>query len=483
MPARVLVLNRGEIALRACHAARQAGLSPVLFAAGGDLPHRLAAAADAVHPCSGTTPGETFLDLDVVGEAIRATGATWLYPGYGFHSENAALAETARAAGARFIGPSPAILEAMADKGRALAFAEKAGLATLRLATDDPPDSAYPVLVKAVQGGGGRGNAVVRSPAELAGARAHMMSRAREVFGDERVVLERYLPSARHVELQVFGANGSVAVLGTRDCSVQRRFQKVIEEGEVEPRAREALARVTPTLEAALGALGYEGAGTLEFLWDANGEALYFLEMNTRIQVEHPVTEVLLGEDLVALQFAVAAGRPVDLGGLRARSRGHAIEVRLYAEKHASGAFLPDPGEILHLDLPALPFCRWDNAYSAGDTVAAAFDPMIAKLVTIASDRAGAIARARACLSETAVHGVRTNVPLLLAVLDDPAFAADRHDVTWLERELLPGWAAREDEGARAVADAPWADAEAALRLAMAASSAADLTWKRSHRR
>jgi acetyl/propionyl-CoA carboxylase alpha subunit len=441
---RLLVYNRGEIAVRACLAARRLGIRSILFLSPPDALSPAVRFADELHVDEALEPARAFLDLAALRRAIAETGATHVYPGYGFLSESPELARAVREAGASFVGPSEEILTLMAHKGRAQAFAESAGLAHLAvplLSTPEgvqaPTQAAFPLLLKASYGGGGRGNLVVDSSAELSESHRKLQARALALFGSADLLAERYLPEARHVELQVFGVNGQVLALGTRDCSVQRKHQKVIEEG---PAARAAESKLAPYLEPvcrALARLGYRGAGTLEFLFEPRRGDLYFLEMNTRIQVEHTVSELLFGIDLVEWQLREACDIASEtLPSELLPARGHAIEARIYAEDASSG-FTPDTGVLHHLELPRMPFVRWDVGVDQGGQVTPFFDPMIAKLVVWGSTRAQALARLGHALDHAVVHGAKTNLSFLRELVRAPRFVADSHDTGWLEREFL----------------------------------------------
>jgi 3-methylcrotonyl-CoA carboxylase alpha subunit len=461
---RVLVWNRGEIAVRACLAAARLGLRSVLFLPPPDEDGPAVRLADEIHPWPESDPARGFLSLDAVARAVRDTRADLVYPGYGFLAESAALAETVAAAGARLVGPPASALRLVAHKGRARELARRCGLADLGVALDRP---AFPLLLKAVAGGGGRGNVLVEHPAELEPALAALRRRARELFGDDEIIAERYLPSARHVEVQIFGCAGGVRVLGSRDCSLQRRHQKVVEEGPAPAAAAALLAPHLEALERELSRIGYRGAGTVELLWDRAAGRLFFLEINPRIQVEHPVTELLLGEDLVEWQLREAAGeRLVDrpLG-----TRGHAVEARLVAEDPARG-FLPESGVVHRLSLPAPPFCRWDLGVEEGGRVTRHYDPMIGKLVAWGRDRNEALARAGQALRAASVHGVVTNLDFLMALLAHPTVVRDEHDTRFIERELSP-----------AAPPAPPVTGLARLFAPPAPPTAS--SWKRGHRR
>ncbi|MDD7965813.1 acetyl/propionyl/methylcrotonyl-CoA carboxylase subunit alpha [Actinomycetospora lemnae] len=467
----LLVANRGEIARRVIRAARSLGVRTVAVFSepDADAPHVVE--ADRAVALRGSTSTETYLDAEQVLAAARATGADAVHPGYGFLSENAAFARRCIDAGLTWVGPDPASIEAMGVKHTAKALAREAGVPTLPdalLATDDPDDWAraaegvgFPLLVKASAGGGGSGMREVRSPDALADAVRSARAEAARSFGDDTVFLERLLDAPRHVEIQVLGdAHGHVVHLGERECSIQRRHQKVVEEAPspvVTPELRE---RMGATAVALAEKLGYVGAGTVEFLLedadlpasdagsvDASGAAaplrsvppaatptqasFFFLEMNTRLQVEHPVTEEVYGVDLVALQLAIADGEPLPFAQDELVPRGHAIEVRLYAEDPAAGD-RPSPGTLhryRHDDA-----LRWEDALGASGEVSAFYDPMIAKVVAHAPTRTAAARRLAAGLAHAEIHGPATNRDLLVAVLRDPGFLAGATRTDFLDR-------------------------------------------------
>lgn len=443
---RLLVYNRGEIAVRACLAARRLGIRSILFLTPVDASAPAVRVADELYVASEVEPARAFLELSALERAIAATGATHVYPGYGFLSESPELARTVRLAGAQFVGPSEEILALMAHKERAQGFAERAGLAHLAVplrmgeaGIEACDDAAFPLLLKAAYGGGGRGNLVVPSARELADSYRKLQERALALFGSADLLAERYLPEARHVELQVFGVAGRVLALGSRDCSVQRKHQKVLEEGPAPKAAESKLAPYVERVCSALAELGYRGAGTLEFLYAPAHDALTFLEMNTRIQVEHTVSELLCGVDLVEWQLREACGIGAErLAHELLAPRGHAIEARIYAED-ASAGFTPDTGLLHHLHLPRMPFVRWDVGIEQGGQVSPHFDPMIAKLVVWGSTRGQALERLGHALDHTVIHGARTNLSFLRELARAPRFVSDTHDTGWLEREFLAG--------------------------------------------
>ena len=426
MIARLLVANRGEIARRVIRTCRSLGVSPVAVHAEPDAGGAWVAEADAAVALPGTAP---YLRADLLVDAALRTGADAVHPGYGFLAEDAGFARAVLAAGLTWVGPPPAAIAAMGSKVRAKELVAAAGVPVLPSwdPASVPADAGYPLLVKASFGGGGRGMRVVRSAAGLADAVAAAAREAESAFGDGTVFVERWLERARHIEVQVLAdSHGTVLALGERDCSVQRRHQKIVEEAPaaLDPELR---ARLHGAAVAAARAVGYVGAGTVEFLV---GDQPAFLEMNTRLQVEHPVTEAVLGLDLVALQLSVAEGTPLPFDAAPP-VRGHAIEVRLYAEDPAAD-WRPSTGVLHRLAVPGVTGefgspaggLRLDSGVVAGDVVSPHYDPMLAKVVAHAPTRAAAARRLAAALAGAGIHGVRTNRDLLVRVLRSPGFAA-----------------------------------------------------------
>jgi acetyl-CoA carboxylase, biotin carboxylase subunit len=455
---RVLIANRGEIAVRVMRTCRRLGIETVLAVAGAD--------ADAVPARLADTTVEigSYLDADAVVEAAAAARADAIHPGYGFLSENPRLARACEAAGIVFIGPGADVLEAAGDKLAARGHAVAAGLPVLPggLVSDGAAgadeaevlahaaDAAglaerigYPVLVKAAGGGGGRGLRVVRDPRELAGAVAVASAEAQAAFGDARVYLERYVSPARHVEVQLLGDGETVIHLGDRDCSVQRRYAKLIEEAPA-PRLGETLRVGMRAAAVAFGLhLKYRGLGTVEFLVDAERSEFWFLEMNARIQVEHPVTEAVTGLDLVAEQIAVAEGRRLRLSQASVRLDGHAIECRINAEDPAAG-FRPSPGTVTSAVFPAGPGIRVDTHIQAGSAVPPQYDSLLAKLVAAGASRAEALDRLRGALARCEIGGVATTLPVHAALAADDEFAAGGVGTEYLAR-----WLGRETRSVR----------------------------------
>jgi acetyl-CoA/propionyl-CoA carboxylase, biotin carboxylase, biotin carboxyl carrier protein len=472
---RVLIANRGEIARRIVRTCRELGIATVAVHSDADVdaPHvREADAAVRLGPAPAT---ESYLDVDRVVAAALDAGADAVHPGYGFLSEHAGFAEAVEAAGLTFVGPSPATIRLMGDKAAAKRHLADAGVPvvpgadTSELDEDGVVDAAgdvgFPLLVKAVAGGGGKGMRVVHEPAALREALAAARREARAAFGDDRVILERLVERPRHVEVQVMGdAHGEVIHLLERECSVQRRHQKVVEEAP-SPAVDEALrTRLGDAAVAAARSVGYLGAGTVEFLLDGTTldeeePTFFFLEMNTRLQVEHPVTELVTGLDLVALQLRVATGAPLGIAQDEVRADGHAIEVRWYAEDPATQ--LPQVGSLARLALPTGPGLRADVGVEPGGVVSRYYDPMLGKLIAHGHDREAAIDRLLGLVRGTVAHGVVTNLDLLDAILDHPVHRRGELTTSFLE-EHLPGWRpAPAAVPALAVAAAVVLDAEA----------------------
>ncbi len=426
---RVLVANRGEIAVRVLRTCQRLGIETVLAVSAADADSVPARLADKTIGIGGSSPAESYLNVAAVVAAAAAAGADAIHPGYGFLSENPRLARACGAAGIVFIGPGPDVLEAAGDKLAARIGA--GGGETEALAGR----IGYPVLVKAAGGGGGRGLRVITGPGELAGAVAVASAEAQAAFGDPRVYLERYVSPARHVEVQLLGDGENVIHLGDRDCSVQRRYQKLIEEAPA-PLLGETLRVGIRAAAVALGQhLKYQGLGTVEFLVDAGRSAFWFLEVNARIQVEHPVTEAVTGLDLVAEQIAIAEGRGLRLSQADVCLRGHAIECRINAEDPAAG-FRPSPGTVTSAVFPAGPGLRVDTHIQPGAAVPPQYDSLLAKLVAVGPSRAQALARLRGALARCEIGGVATTLPVHAALAADAEFAAGGVEVGYLARWL-----------------------------------------------
>jgi acetyl-CoA carboxylase biotin carboxylase subunit len=438
---KVLIANRGEIALRVLRACREMGIRTVAVHSTADATAMHVRLADE-SVCIGPAPArESYLNMPAILSAAAITGAEAIHPGYGFLSENADFAEMVEAHGLIFIGPKPEHIRMMGDKiaakdamrrlGVPLVPGSPGALSTLDEARAIAAQVKYPVLIKAAAGGGGRGMKVARTPAELEDAWRIARTEAKAAFGDDSVYLEKYLDRPRHIELQVLAdTHGNVVHFGERDCSLQRRHQKLVEEAGspvLSPAERDALgAQVT----AGLKQLGYRNAGTLEFLWQDGQFA--FIEMNTRLQVEHPVTEMVCGVDLVKEQIRIAAGEPLGYRQEDISFRGHAIECRITAEDPES--FAPHPGRVSTYHAPGGLGVRVDSALYSGYTVPPHYDSLIAKLITHGATRREAIARMRRALEELVVDGIRTTAPLHKRIMDDPEFQAGDYTIHWLER-------------------------------------------------
>jgi acetyl/propionyl-CoA carboxylase alpha subunit len=468
---KVLIANRGEIACRIASSLHELGLRSVAVYSAADrgaLHTRMADEAFAIGPAAaGAPPRESYLSIEALLEACRRSGADAVHPGYGFLAENADFAAAVEGAGLTFIGPTPEQIRALGDKRAAREIARQAGVPVVPGA--EGRDAAalaqaaeaigYPVMVKAALGGGGKGMRAVADPEELREAVESAQRVAAAAFGDGTVYLEKLLDRSRHVEVQVLGdGRGAALHLYERECSLQRRHQKVLEESPA-PGLDDALRAGMAAAAVALArAVRYRGAGTVEFL--VHGGAFHFLEMNTRLQVEHPVTELVTGADLVRQQILVAAEGRLPWTQDQVRRRGHACEARVYAEDPARG-FLPQAGGILRLRWPHGAFVRVDRGVEAGDAVGVHYDPLLAKIVAYGPDRPLALQRLTGALDDARVHGVVTNLPFLRALVRDPAVRAGSVDTGWIEREFLPGFVALATAPAPELALAAAAIAEA----------------------
>ena len=438
----VLVANRGEIARRVFRTCRELGIATVAVHSDADADAPFVREADRAVRLPGNAPSETYLRGDLVIQAAQKAGADAIHPGYGFLSENAAFARQVVDAGLTWIGPNPETIEQMGSKIRAKELMRAAGVPTLEVDPAQAQAADFPLLVKASAGGGGRGMRVVTDPADLPGELAKAGAEAKSAFGDDTVFVEPYLPGARHVEVQVMAdTRGTTWIVGDRDCSIQRRHQKVVEEAPAPELSDATRASLHDAARKAAEAVGYVGAGTVEFLVD--GERVFFLEMNTRLQVEHPVTELVFGVDLVARQIAVAEGSA--LGELPDGPSGHAVEVRLYAEDPADD-WAPQTGTLRAFDLPE--WVRVDSAVEVGSTVGIHYDAMIAKVVAHGPDRPTAIRRLAGALRDARIHGLTTNRDLLLAILADDDFVAPRLSTRLLDDRLETWTASRADDRA-----------------------------------
>ena len=446
---KVLIANRGEIAVRIMRACREMHISPVAVYSECDRAALHVRYADEAYPIGPSAPRESYLRIDRIIDAARRSGADGVHPGYGFLAENEAFAAAVCDAGLVFIGPTPKAIETMGSKTAARLAAKRAGVPVVP-GTEDPiaPDLpeaglasiaqsvGYPLLVKAVAGGGGKGMRTVTDSRDLSSAIRAARSEAGAAFGDSAVYLERRLTTPRHVEVQLLGdVHGTVLPFVERECSIQRRHQKVVEETPspaVSPAVRQAM---TSAAAAVAKTVGYTNAGTIEFLLDADGH-FYFLEMNTRLQVEHPITEMVTGVDLVHWQIRIARGERLELNpDILVTPNGHAIECRVYAEDPDNN-FLPSPGRIVQLRAPGGPGVRDDSGATAGLDVPIFYDPMISKLVAWAEDRPRAIARMRRALREYVVAGIKTTIPFFTWLLEQPAFIGGQFHTTYLDEVL-----------------------------------------------
>ena len=501
---KILIANRGEIAVRVIRACREMDISPVAVYSEADASALHVRLADEAYLLGPAPSAESYLRIDRVIEAARKSGAEAIHPGYGFLAENAGFARAVAEAGLTFIGPTPEAMELMGSKTSARRAAIEAGapvvpgttaaLSSLEEARGTAVRLGYPVMLKAAAGGGGKGMRLVADEPELASALEAAQSEALSAFGDSSVYVEKAVERPRHIEIQVFSdAHGNHVHLGERECSIQRRHQKVIEEcpspiGDPDLRARMGEAAVKIARACA-----YVGAGTVEFLISDVTRDFYFLEMNTRLQVEHPVTELVTGIDLVREQITVAAGRPLSFRQEDVEWRGHAVECRVYAEDPENN-FLPSPGRITHLRVPAGPCVRDDGGVYAGAEVSIHYDPMISKLAAWGRTRDEAVASLRRALSEYVVSGIKTTIPFFRAVLRDPEFLEGRLDTGFIERFQQRREAVRAGEAADAqeeeVTRRDMAIVAAALSDEMAAQTRArrqpdepaTSRWKRSGR-
>ncbi len=438
---KILVANRGEIALRIIRAAHELGVEAVAVYSEADrlAPHVLA--ADEAYLIGPAPSARSYLRAEKLIEVARQAGAEAIHPGYGFLSERGPFIRAVRNVGLIFIGPSAEAVEAMGDKTEARRRVLAAGVPVVPGTQEPLSDAAharqvaaevgYPILLKAAAGGGGKGMRVVRDPSELDRAYLAAGNEAEAAFGDRSVYIEKFLEGPRHIEIQLLAdRHGNTLHLGERECSIQRRHQKLIEEAPSAVLTPEQRAAMGATAVAAARAVDYEGAGTVEFLYQ-NGE-FFFLEMNTRIQVEHPVTELVTGIDLVQWQIRIAAGERLPFSQEEVSWTGHALECRITSEDPFN-SFLPSTGRIQMLEIPSGPGVRWDGGIIAGYEVGLAYDPMLAKLIVHAATREEAIERMRRALAELRIVGVETSVPFHLRVMEEPDFRAGRLDIRYLE--------------------------------------------------
>ena len=442
---KILVANRGEIAIRVMRACRELGIQTVAVYSDADRDALHVQHADEAIPIGAASPKESYLNADVLIRAALDVKADAIHPGYGFLSESASFAAAVESASLIFIGPSADSIRLMGDKAESKIRMKEAGVPTVpgveEIESKDEFEKAagdigYPVLIKASAGGGGKGMRVVHAEDELPNAIESARREAQNAFGDERLLIEKFVANAHHVEFQVFGdKHGNLLHLFERECSVQRRHQKIIEESPsplLTPELREEMGNAAV---AAAKAVKYYNAGTVEFIVDPDSHKFYFLEMNTRLQVEHPVTELVTGLDLVHWQIRVADGERFAFEQAHFSQRGHAIECRVYAEDPASG-FLPSTGKLLQFIEPRGPGIRVDAGFTAGSEVTHFYDPLLAKLIVHAEDRSSALQRMQAALKEFVVHGVVSNIDFLQAVLAHPDFQAGHVTTRWVEQNL-----------------------------------------------
>ncbi len=443
---KILIANRGEIALRVIRACREMGIESVAVHSTADansMAVRLADESVCIGPPSGK---DSYLNIPAILSAAALTGADAIHPGYGFLSENAQFARMVEEHGFTFIGPPAELIEKMGDKVMAKKTVKALGLpvvpgsegalesgeAGLALAKE----MGFPVLIKAASGGGGKGMQIVRAAEDFIEQYNRARAEAKANFGDDTVYMEKFLEKPRHIEIQIFGdKHGNAVHLGERDCSIQRRHQKLVEEGPSPVLTEELREQIGNLAADTVGRMGYVGAGTIEFLYE-DGK-FYFMEMNTRIQVEHPVTEMITGVDLIAEQIKVAAGQPLSINreaGRPFRLRGHAIEIRINAEDPQS--FIPSPGKVTQFHAPGGLGVRFDSALYQGYSIPPYYDSMIGKLIAFGSSREECIQRLKRAIQETIIEGVKTTLPLHLWILDQPEFISGDYTIHWLEKKL-----------------------------------------------
>ncbi|GAB4496179.1 MAG: hypothetical protein OHK0052_05670 [Anaerolineales bacterium] len=446
---KILIANRGEIAVRLIRACQELGIATVAVYSAADVSALHVRMADEAYPIGPAEARQSYLNIPAILQAAQTSGAQAIHPGYGFLSENADFAQAVQNAGIVFIGPNPHAIRAMGSKAGARALMHTAGVPIVPgYQGEDQSDETlqsrsqaigFPLLVKAAAGGGGKGMRVAQTFAELPEALASARREALHAFGDARLILERYIPNAHHIEIQILAdQHGNTLHLFERECSVQRRHQKIIEEAPSPNLTPDLRHQIGAAAVAAARAVNYTNAGTVEFIFNPTDQTYYFLEMNTRLQVEHPITESITGLDLAQWQIRIAAGEPLPFTQSDLTPRGHAIECRLYAEDPAN-AFLPATGTLHRFIPPAAPGIRVDSGISDGSQITLHYDPMLAKLIVHAQDRPAAIRRMVYALQNTLVFGLTTNQRFLIDVLNHPEFLAGRAHTTWVERTFA-GW-------------------------------------------
>ncbi len=452
---KILIANRGEIAVRVIRSCKELGITPVTVYSECDRTALHVTQSYESYPIGPSPSKESYLNIDRILEAARKSGAEAIHPGYGFLAENEGFAKACVDAGIVFIGPSPESIRIMGNKLVARESMSTAGVPMIpgsQGAVDDPAEAAkvaneigYPVILKAAAGGGGKGMRIVREEKEFESALEMTTGEAESAFGDASVYVEKYIENPKHIEIQVMAdRHGNIYTYGERECSMQRRYQKVIEEAPSSVVTPEKRAALSEAARKAAAACNYEGAGTVEFIVDKNLD-FYFLEMNTRLQVEHPITELVYGVDLVKQQIQVALGEKLDVDQASVRPHGHAFEMRLYAEDPANN-FLPSVGTIRRLTLPQGPGVRNDNGVYPGYEIPIYYDPLLGKLIVWAETRREAISRAHRALREYLVDGVRTNIDFLLWALREPGMEDGSYDTHYIERHFDPASLPRRDE-------------------------------------
>lgn len=445
---RVLIANRGEIAVRVIHACRAAGLETVQVHSIADSDSLAVRLADRSVCIGGPRPSDSYLSVDALLEAARTSGADAVHPGYGFLSENAEFAERVGQAGLVYVGPQAQIIRTMGDKAAARQCAMQAGVPVVPGSSEPVHDETealviaaevgYPVVVKAVAGGGGRGMRVAKDEAELRTALERAASEAKVAFGNGAVYVEKFLKEVRHIEVQVMGDGHRAIHLGERDCTIQRRHQKLVEEGPSPALSTELRAQILDAATRLTQSVGYRSAGTVEFIFDARGQRFYFIEMNTRIQVEHPVTEVLTGLDLVKMQLAIARGEPLPIDQAAVTFNGHAIECRINAEDPDKG-FMPRAGRLTEFMPPSGPGIRVDSHAYPGYDLPPYYDSLIAKVIAWGPDRGAAIARMRRALSDFKIEGVATTIDFHKRLLEEPRFIDGDVHTRFIKEQMWAG--------------------------------------------